>query len=90
MEQADLKPGDVVKRRHRFDAAVALDQCADPARHAMSGLMIFNAHGRLYWGQYGANDDKAWLVIGDAGDTGFVELAGGAGGNHRCSRHLDQ
>jgi Ni,Fe-hydrogenase I cytochrome b subunit len=21
----------------------------------MSGLMIFNAHPRLYWGQYGAN-----------------------------------
>lgn len=27
----------------------------------MSGLMIFNAHPRLYWGQYGANFDAAWL-----------------------------
>lgn len=27
----------------------------------MSGLMIFNAHERLYWGQYGANPDYAWL-----------------------------
>lgn len=27
----------------------------------MSGLMIFNAHPRLYWGQYGANFDHAWL-----------------------------
>jgi thiosulfate reductase cytochrome b subunit len=26
--------------------------------------MIFNAHPRLYWGEYGANSDKAWLVIG--------------------------
>ena len=26
----------------------------------MSGLMIFNAHPRLYWGEYGANPD-AWL-----------------------------
>jgi hypothetical protein len=30
----------------------------------MSGLMIFNAHPRLYWGQYGANFDHAWLQIG--------------------------
>ena len=26
--------------------------------------MIFNAHPRLYWGQYGANSDPAWLEIG--------------------------
>lgn len=26
-----------------------------------SGLGIFNAHPRLYWGQYGANFDKPWL-----------------------------
>ena len=30
----------------------------------MSGLMIFNAHPRLYWGEYGANSDPAWLEIG--------------------------
>jgi thiosulfate reductase cytochrome b subunit len=29
----------------------------------MSGLMIFNAHPRLYWGHYGANNDAAWLVL---------------------------
>ncbi len=29
----------------------------------MSGLMIFNAHPRLYWGQYGANFDSAWLEL---------------------------
>ena len=34
----------------------------------MSGLMIFNAHPRLYWGQYGANPDPAWLQIGSAED----------------------
>jgi thiosulfate reductase cytochrome b subunit len=27
----------------------------------MSGMMIFNAHPRLYWGQYGANFDHSWL-----------------------------
>jgi thiosulfate reductase cytochrome b subunit len=29
----------------------------------MSGLMIFNAHPHLYWGQYGANYDHSWLDI---------------------------
>lgn len=29
----------------------------------MSGLMIFNAHPHLYWGQYGANLDKPWLSL---------------------------
>jgi Ni/Fe-hydrogenase b-type cytochrome subunit len=29
----------------------------------MSGLGIFNAHPRLYWGQYGANFDHAWLIL---------------------------
>jgi Ni/Fe-hydrogenase b-type cytochrome subunit len=28
-----------------------------------SGLMIFNAHPRLYWGEYGANFDHAWLAL---------------------------
>jgi thiosulfate reductase cytochrome b subunit len=34
----------------------------------MSGLMIFNAHPRLYWGQYGANFDRPWLQIGGTPD----------------------
>lgn len=29
-----------------------------------SGLNIFNAHPRLYWGQYGADADRALLAIG--------------------------
>jgi thiosulfate reductase cytochrome b subunit len=29
----------------------------------MSGLMIFNAHPHLYWGQYGANFDHPWLTF---------------------------
>jgi Ni/Fe-hydrogenase b-type cytochrome subunit len=28
-----------------------------------SGLMIFNAHPNLYWGEYGANADPAWLEL---------------------------
>ena len=38
----------------------------------MSGLMIFNAHPRLYWGQYGANPDYSWLQIGNSGEQGFL------------------
>jgi thiosulfate reductase cytochrome b subunit len=29
----------------------------------MSGAQIFNAHPRLYWGQYGADNDHAWLSM---------------------------
>lgn len=37
----------------------------------MSGLMILNAHPRLYWGEYGANDDAAWLELGPMDGIAF-------------------
>ena len=40
----------------------------------MSGLMISNAHPRLYWGHYGANPDYAWLQIGSLGERGFLRV----------------
>lgn len=40
----------------------------------MSGLMIFNAHPRLYWGQYGANSDPAWLEIRGTQRQGFLRV----------------
>jgi thiosulfate reductase cytochrome b subunit len=40
----------------------------------MSGLMIFNAHPRLYWGAYGANFDPAWLEIGSADGRGYLRI----------------
>ncbi|WP_421838375.1 cytochrome b/b6 domain-containing protein [Novosphingobium sp.] len=42
----------------------------------MSGMMIFNAHPRLYWGEYGANLDTPWLVIGNRGTSGFLYVLG--------------
>ena len=42
----------------------------------MSGLMIFNAHPRLYWGAYGANFDHAWLEIGNHGTSGYLKTVG--------------
>jgi thiosulfate reductase cytochrome b subunit len=45
----------------------------------MSGLTIFNAHPRLYWGKFGANFDPAAMVMGaeradDGSLKGVVEL----------------
>lgn len=39
-----------------------------------SGLMIFNAHPRLYWGSYGANFDKPWMEIQSTPTTGYVQI----------------
>ncbi len=40
----------------------------------MSGLSIFNAHPRLYWGQYGANTDGSVFRISSTQTTGFMEI----------------
>jgi thiosulfate reductase cytochrome b subunit len=75
MEAKQLKPGDVIKRHrlstrlwHWTNALVLLVML-------MSGLMIFNAHPRLYWGKYGTSADHAWLEIDDTRTTGFVKIA---------------
>lgn len=43
-----------------------------------SGMTIFNAHPRLYWGSYGANYDPAWLQIGNRADgaEGYLRIGG--------------
>src|SRR5690348_18486157 len=45
-----------------------------------SGLNIFNAHPRLYWGQYGADADRAFFELGATGSEddprGFAALLG--------------
>jgi Thiosulfate reductase cytochrome B subunit (membrane anchoring protein) len=74
--EAPLKDGELVKRHrlstriwHWINAVTLLVML-------MSGLMIFNAHPRLYWGEYGANYDTPWLKIGSArvGATEFGYL----------------
>ena len=40
----------------------------------MSGLMIFNAHPHLYWGQYGANFDHPWLSFGGRPVPGWATI----------------
>jgi thiosulfate reductase cytochrome b subunit len=80
MGSEQLKPGDVIKRHRLSTRLWHWTNALTLLVMLMSGLMIFNAHPRLYWGQYGANavgqPDKAWLVIDDAGDIGFVDIVG--------------
>jgi thiosulfate reductase cytochrome b subunit len=71
MSEAEPKAGDLVKR-HRLSTRLwhwvtALSLII----MMMSGLMIFNAHPRLYWGEYGANTDHAWLQIDSMAGTAF-------------------
>ena len=40
----------------------------------MSGAQIFNAHPRLYWGQYGADYDHAWLAMDSVRSNGNWRL----------------
>ncbi|MFK7843070.1 MAG: cytochrome b/b6 domain-containing protein [Sphingorhabdus sp.] len=40
----------------------------------MSGLTIFNAHPRLYWGEYGANGDYAWMAVGSSDTMGYLRF----------------
>lgn len=40
----------------------------------MSGLMIFNAHPRLYWGEQGHARGEAWLEIGARGNEGRLRV----------------
>src|SRR4051794_13754688 len=40
----------------------------------MSGLMILNAHPRLYWGWYGANFDHAWINFGARPFPGWATI----------------
>ena len=56
--------GDLVKRHSLATRIWHWVNAAALVVMLMSGLMIFNAHPRLYWGEYGANPDPAWFEIG--------------------------
>ncbi|RED16218.1 cytochrome b/b6 domain-containing protein [Parasphingopyxis lamellibrachiae] len=71
---AEPQPGALVKR-HRISTrlwhwtnAIAIIVLL------MSGLSIFNAHPRLYWGSYGANPDTPWLQISNEGNRGYLQI----------------
>ncbi len=66
--------GDLVKR-HRLSTRIwHWVNAATLAILLMSGLMIFNAHPRLYWGQAGAKPDAAWFEIGHKADAGYTRI----------------
>lgn len=76
VENTTPHAGDLV-RRHRLSTRLwHWSNAAALLVLLMSGLMIFNAHPRLYWGQYGANHDLAWLEIGARGDKGYLRVGG--------------
>jgi len=70
------KGGDLI-RRHRLSTRIwHWLNAVTLLVMLMSGLMIFNAHPRLYWGQYGANNDPGWLEIGSTNGGRGVLLIG--------------
>ncbi|MFO1105023.1 MAG: cytochrome b/b6 domain-containing protein [Amaricoccus sp.] len=70
-----LQGGDLV-RRHRLSTRIwHWVNVVTLVIMLMSGLMIFNAHSRLYWGQYGANRDPAWLEINSTSEgRGYLRI----------------
>ncbi len=72
---ADRPVGGDLVRRHRLSTRIwHWVNVVTVFVMLMSGLMIFNAHPRLYWGQYGANPDPAWLQIGAAEGRGYLRI----------------
>jgi thiosulfate reductase cytochrome b subunit len=71
---ADPAGGDLVYRQRRPVRLWHWINAISVIVMLMSGLMIFNAHPRLYWGQYGANADTPWLEIGSANEMGFLRV----------------
>jgi thiosulfate reductase cytochrome b subunit len=72
--------GGALVRRHRLSSRIwHWMNAATFIIMLMSGLMIFNAHPRLYWGEYGANHDAAWLEIGATpGGEGLLKIGSAA------------
>lgn len=71
---AEARGGDIVRRHRRSTRLWHGANLVAFVVLLMSGLMIFNAHPRLYWGAYGANPDPAWLEIGADGARGYLRV----------------
>lgn len=59
----EVHGGELVKRHRLFTRVWHWVNAVAVIVMLMSGLMISNAHPRLYWGEYGANFDAAWLDL---------------------------
>ena len=62
-EPAAPQAGDLVRRHHLITRLWHWTNVVTVTIMLMSGLMIFNAHPRLYWGKFGANPDHPWLNL---------------------------
>ena len=74
MTDAHARGGDLIYRQHTATRVWHWINALAVFVMLMSGLMIFNAHPRLYWGKYGANHERPWLEIGSAGDAGYLRI----------------
>ena len=74
MTDAHVRGGDLVYRQRAATRVWHWLNALAVFVMLMSGLMIFNAHPRLYWGKYGANHERPWLEIGSAGDAGYLRV----------------
>ena len=63
MAAVEVQGGDLVNRHRLFTRVWHWVNAVTIFVMLMSGLMISNAHPRLYWGQYGANFDQPWLDL---------------------------
>ncbi len=70
-EQPPPRGGELVRRHSLVTRLWHWTNAVTLAVMLMSGLMIFNAHPRLYWGHYGANADPAWLELGSDAELAF-------------------
>ena len=69
--QSPLRGGDLVRRHAGVTRLWHWTNALCILVMLMSGLMILNAHPRLYWGHYGSEHDSAWLVLAALEDTAF-------------------
>lgn len=67
---ADAEPAPARETIYRHSLAVRITHWINVlviSLLLMSGLNIFNAHPRLYWGQFGADSDRPWFELTTAG-----------------------
>jgi thiosulfate reductase cytochrome b subunit len=75
VQPAPLKPQEKIYRHSFVTRVTHWVNAALILLLLMSGMQIFNAHPRLYWGQYGANADHAFIEM-DAVEDGRGGIIG--------------
>lgn len=70
-DNPDPASGDIVRRHAGATRLWHWTNALSLVVMLMSGLMILNAHPRLYWCHYGSDHDKAWLVLAAMEDIAF-------------------